>query len=74
MAKLSHKSLRMNKVLEDVGELLLGRSRIESITEDKCISCGGEANQFNNDLSRREFTISGFCQKCQDSVFGGGDE
>lgn len=26
---------------------------------------------FRDELSRREFKISGMCQKCQDSVFGG---
>lgn len=25
---------------------------------------------FKDDLSRKEFTISGLCQECQDSVFG----
>ena len=25
---------------------------------------------FRNDISRKEFGISGMCQKCQDSVFG----
>ena len=25
---------------------------------------------FRNEISRKEFTISGICQACQDSVFG----
>lgn len=29
---------------------------------------------FRDDLSRREFKISGLCQKCQDEFFGGGNE
>ena len=26
--------------------------------------------EFRNEISMREFEISGLCQKCQDSVFG----
>ena len=27
-------------------------------------------NDFRNEISRKEFTISGICQDCQDKVFG----
>ena len=36
--------------------------------------CGKEVTGFRDDLSRREFGISGLCQECQDQVFAGGDE
>lgn len=39
--------------------------------EGKCPTCGQPVGEFKNDLSRKEFGISGMCQKCQDSVFGG---
>jgi len=35
----------------------------------KCVICGGDAIEFKNDISRREYDISGMCQKCQDKVF-----
>jgi hypothetical protein len=70
MTELSKKSLEMNKALEGLGEMLFKKSRIESVTEDKCISCGGKSSVFRDDLSRKEFSISGLCQKCQDKVFG----
>jgi hypothetical protein len=40
-----------------------------------CPTCGIEIdeNSFKDELSLREFRISGMCQKCQDSVFDGGD-
>lgn len=48
--------------------------RTTAIAQDKCIpapvGCGGPAIDFRDDLSRREYTISGLCQKCQDSFFG----
>lgn len=43
------------------------------IGDDKCVSCGSVVRgrqDFRDDISLREFGISGFCQKCQDSVFG----
>lgn len=38
--------------------------------EGLCPTCGGEITEFRNALSKKEFEISGMCQKCQDSVFG----
>ncbi len=38
-----------------------------------CTTCIGPAILFRDELSHREHEISGMCQKCQDSVFGGED-
>ncbi len=37
-----------------------------------CASCGNSigADEFRNEISLREFNISGLCQICQDSIFG----
>lgn len=68
MARPSKKA----KEIEDSLEELAGRT--SSIKEDKCvkkpIGCGGPASEFKDDVSRREYTISGLCQKCQDDLFG----
>jgi len=48
----------------------MGRSRENTIARNKCVSCGGEANNFRDALSRKEYTISGLCQVCQDEFFG----
>lgn len=29
----------------------------------------GDTSEFRDDLSRKEYTISGMCQSCQDGVF-----
>jgi len=47
-----------------------GRKRVDSIKADVCSWCGKPANEFRDSLSRREYTISGFCQECQDKTFG----
>ena len=36
--------------------------------------CKGEADKFRDDLSRKEYGISGMCQNCQDKVWGGGED
>lgn len=53
--------------------------RTTAITNDRCLpaptGCGGPATEFRDELSRREYRISGLCQNCQDTVFGvEGDE
>lgn len=57
---------------------MFGYDRRKSIKADRCapppIGCGGIANTFRDELSRKEFAISGLCQKCQDSVFGTDEE
>jgi hypothetical protein len=47
----------------------MGTDVVASINQDKCCSCGGPATEFKDDISRREFSISGLCQTCQDGVF-----
>jgi hypothetical protein len=44
--------------------------RKRSITADECAWCRKPATQFKDDVSRREFRISGLCQACQDETFG----
>lgn len=53
-------------------DLIFGGRR-ESIASNTCICCGKPANAFRDELSRKEFSISGLCQSCQDKVFGEND-
>ena len=70
----SEKSPEMTEACDSFASSLFGRTRTGSIGEQKCVSCGGYATEFRNELSKREYKISGLCQKCQDAVFGTGDE
>ncbi len=47
-----------------------GRKRVDSIKADVCSWCGKPAANFRDNLSHTEYTISGFCQECQDKAFG----
>lgn len=60
------------KIMEAAG---LG-DMVKAVEEGLCPFCRNPVNfeDFRDDLSRREFKISGLCQKCQDEFFGGGNE
>ena len=48
-------------------------AQIRRVNEGKCPRCGKVVSkdfQFRDYLSAREFEISGFCQDCQDFIFG----
>jgi hypothetical protein len=44
---------------------------VERIERGECPLCGETINtsKFKDDLSRREYEISGMCQECQDETF-----
>lgn len=49
---------------------LAPHGRCLSIVANRCATCGETASSFRDELSRREYRISGMCQVCQDSIFG----
>jgi len=58
----------LQKFLDDFTQRNFGRT----ISETQCVTCGSTEvahDDFRDTLSRREFTISGMCQRCQDGVF-----
>ena len=44
----------------------------ENIENNKCPMCGKEIKEgdFKDQLSKKEYSISGLCQSCQDKTFG----
>lgn len=44
--------------------------RTTAITSDTCVFCKTPATEFRDELSRKEYAISGMCQNCQDDTFG----
>jgi hypothetical protein len=71
MATPSQKHPEIEKALTD----MFGHDRRAVIESDMCvpppIGCGKPATVFRDELSKLEYQISGLCQACQDSVFGG---
>ena len=68
---MSNKTPEIEAALEDLGQLLFGRSRQVAADNQSCMVCGTDANFFRDELSRKEFSISRMCQSCQDKTFGG---
>ena len=52
------------------------KKEMKMVENRQCPLCGEKinTNDFKNDISIKEFTISGMCQKCQDKIFGKDDE
>jgi len=53
---------------------LLFPDRIPKMKQHICVICNGKVEGFDSELSKKEFLISGMCQKCQDEVFGASEE
>lgn len=67
------KSPEMEEFLDKFAKEAFGRSRKDPC----CVTCGSQKitpEDFRDDLSRREFSISHMCQACQDSVFDAPEE
>jgi hypothetical protein len=70
MAEPTKKAPEIEKFLEGIS------GRTTAIHDNKCIQpplgCGKPVvmADFKNEISRREYRISGLCQKCQDEIFG----
>tara|TARA_R110000824_G_scaffold21732_4_gene80754 strand:- start:513 stop:749 length:237 start_codon:yes stop_codon:yes gene_type:complete len=50
---------------------LTGVSRVGAVAESSCVTCENTVGDFKDELSEKEYTISGMCQECQDSVYAG---
>ena len=58
--------------LESAITAITGVDRREAITSKTCPCCGSAVtlDSFKDELSLKEFGISGMCQTCQDDLFG----
>jgi hypothetical protein len=43
--------------------------RDHAIKMRACVACGGEAEIFADELSARDYNITGMCQNCQDDMY-----
>lgn len=71
MATPSDKSPEIENFIDSFARGAFGRERTQSIKNDVCTICGEPAVEFEDELSKREYEISGMCQICQNKVFDG---
>ena len=64
--KATNKDPRMDEFLA----IMTGKDRRAVIASRECMTCDHTDVKFRDDGSRKEYTISGMCQPCQDDVFG----
>ena len=57
---------------EDIMRQAGFNKEIDRVKQGKCPFCNKKINpdEFRDEHSRREYKISGLCQKCQDEFFG----
>lgn len=65
------KSKTIKKFLDDFTEKQFGKSRTKCEKQDICVFCHSKIDMedFRDDLSRKEYYISGLCNKCQEDMF-----
>lgn len=65
---------KKSTAIEDTLTRITGQRRADVVRSNRCMAapfgCGGEAVEFRDEASTREYRISGLCQSCQDGVFG----
>jgi hypothetical protein len=54
--------------LDNFAKKSFGKTQAEAEKEAKCMFCGKKVTGFKDALSRKEYGVSGMCQKCQDGV------
>lgn len=67
---MSDKSQAIINLLNTLSSEFFGNTRSDALSESVCVSCGGDATSFRDAISEKEYGISGFCQTCQDDIFG----
>jgi hypothetical protein len=56
----------MEEFKNKLANLFYGMTTSEAIDKKICIFCKEEVKEFKDEICMREYTISAFCQNCQD--------
>ncbi len=67
MAEPSQRSPEIERLIDATNPF--GKKKADSIKANICTWCGKPSTTFRDELNRKEYTISGFCQECQDKTF-----
>jgi len=65
------RSKEMQSFLDGFAKKAFGRSPAEAKEKNVCVTCGKpiKMEDFKDQLSIKEYGISGMCMKCQDDTF-----
>jgi len=73
MSTETYRNPEMQAMVDAYAKNVFGRTRSEAATQGVCVTCGKPITSFRDELSVREYAISGICQTCQDGVFDESD-
>lgn len=60
----------MRRIKDNIALAFHGITMTEALEKGICVDCRKSvAGSFKDDLSIKEYSISGLCQECQDKVF-----
>ena len=48
---------------------IYGRPTSGALALGICVSCAEDASSFHSEIAKREYKISGLCERCQDEIF-----
>lgn len=65
------RSLTLQNVLDTYDNIQYGLTIQEAHDLEICVDCKQPAIEFNDELSKKEYKISGWCQQCQNEIFNG---
>ena len=51
-----------------------GKTQREAEKKSECLFCGEKIGEFKAEINKKEYEISGMCQKCQDDFFNPDNE
>jgi len=64
------KNQKINQHLDELTKTLnFKNTRTQALKTKKCVMCTNPNMDFRDQLSIKEYAISGLCQKCQDEFF-----
>lgn len=65
------KNKEIQEFLDNMSSDFFGKKRSEVIeSKNECVMCDEPDMNFRDELSKKEFKISGMCQTCQDAFYG----
>jgi len=61
---------KKSKEIDNLLTNIIGKDRQKTVVRGGCMTCNNTCLSFRDQLSEREYKISGMCQSCQDDTFG----
>ena len=59
-----------SKAIDELLTAIMGKDRVRVVNVDgRCMTCDNPDVALRDELSAKEYNISGMCQRCQDEVF-----